>query len=402
MFRGFVSTWAGLIINGLVAILLTPVLVHGLGPFYYGLWILVASVLDYYGLLDIGMSYSMQRFVARYRGANDRQAMNETFMTGMSVGACISLAVFAVTAILIGILPGFFHLQADASKLFRMLLLIQSLTVALLLPQRIMGAYMTGLHRFDLYNVCGVIQGVLKGVVFWAVIHFGGRVMAVSVAQLVIIIFMFAVTVYANRLADPGLGVRLRDLSWARTREMAQFSVYVFVTNIGTRLKLFTDTIVIGRVLGVALTTPFNVVGRLMELFRLTFYPITGPLATAMNRLEGEHRTSDMNILLVRSAKVCTLLAFLVGQIFILHGKDLLRIWMGPAYSDYYNLLVVLTVGYIAMLVQQGSSSYLFARGGHKFLAILALSDGLVNLGLSIAWAKRWGLMGVALGTTVP
>src|ERR1035438_6610742 len=114
MFRGFFSTWAGLIINAVVLLLLTPVLVHGLGAFYYGMWILVSSVTDNYGLLDIGMTYSMQRFVARYRGANDRRAMNETFMTGMSVAACISLAVFVVTAIHIGLLPGFFHLSGQA------------------------------------------------------------------------------------------------------------------------------------------------------------------------------------------------------------------------------------------------------------------------------------------------
>src|SRR5271167_3698340 len=111
MFRGFLSTWAGLIINGAVAILLTPVLVHGLGDFYYGLWVLVASVTDYYGLLDMGMRYSLQRFVARYGGANERQSLNETFMTGISMSVCISATVFMACAVLMFALPSFFHLQ---------------------------------------------------------------------------------------------------------------------------------------------------------------------------------------------------------------------------------------------------------------------------------------------------
>ena len=402
MFRGFVSTWAGLIINAVVLLLLTPVLVHGLGAFYYGMWILVSSVMDNYGLLDIGMTYSMQRFVARYRGANDRQAMNETFMTGMSVAACICLAVFIVTAILIGLLPGFFHLSGEARSLFRTLLIIQSGTVAFSMPQRIMGAYMNGLHRFDLYNACGALQGILKGLVFWAVIHFGGRVLAVTVAQLLIVAFMLLITGLATRTADPELRMRSQHLSWARTREMGQFSVFVFVTNISTRLKFFTDSIVIGHVLTIALTTPFNVVGRLMEMFRLAFYPITGPLATAMNKLEGEQRWPEMNVLLLRSTRICTLLACLGGQILLLHGKDILRIWMGAPYAAYYKLMVILTVGYIVMLMQQGSYAYLYARGGHKVTTILALADGLANLCLSVYWARSLGLEGVALGTTVP
>ena len=402
MFRGFFSTWAGLIINAVVLLLLTPVLVHGLGAFYYGMWILVSSVTDNYGLLDIGMTYSMQRFVARYRGANDRQAMNETFMTGLSVAACISLAVFVVTAILIGLLPGFFHLSGEARSLFRVLLIIQSGTIAFSMPQRIMGAYMNGLHRFDLYNGCGALQGILKGLVFWAVIHVGGRVLAVSVAQLLIVAFMLLVTGFATRVADPQLRMQSQNLNWARTREMGEFSVFVFVTNISTRLKFFTDSIVIAHVLTVALTTPFNVVGRLMEMFRLAFYPITGPLATAMNKLEGEQRRPEMNVLLLRSTRICTLLAFLGGEMLLLHGRDILRIWMGAPYAAYYNLIVILTVGYIVMQVQQGSNAYLYARGGHKVMAFLALVDGVANLALSVYWAKSRGLAGVALGTTVP
>src|SRR5664279_2953682 len=148
MFRGFLSTWAGLIINGVVAFLLTRVLIHGLGDFYYGLWILASTVLDYYGLLDMGMRYSMQRFVARYGGVNQRQALNETFMTGMAMIACIAAVVFLLCAGLLVFLPDFFHLSPQARTLFRVLLIIQSITLALDFPARIMGAYLCGLHRF--------------------------------------------------------------------------------------------------------------------------------------------------------------------------------------------------------------------------------------------------------------
>ena len=44
--------------------------------------------------------------------------------------------------------------------------------------------------------------------------------------------------------------------------------------DIGDRLRFFTDVIVISRFLTVALATPFNVIGKLMEIFRMVFYPI--------------------------------------------------------------------------------------------------------------------------------
>ena len=225
MFRGFLSTWAGLLINGIVAVLLTPVLVHGLGPFYYGIWILVSSVLDYYGLLDMGMRYSLQRFVARYGGADERQALNETFMTGLSMGACIAGAAFVLCAVLVVVLPGFFHLDPQSASLFRILLAIQSVTLALNLPARIMGAYLCGLHRFDLYNGSASLQGVLRGIVFWAVIRSGGRVMAIAVSQMLIMALVFVLVVFLVRYADPGLSIGRKYTSWARTKELGRIQL---------------------------------------------------------------------------------------------------------------------------------------------------------------------------------
>ena len=287
MFRGFLSTWAGLIVNGIVTILLTRVLVHGLGNFYYGLWILVSSVLDYYGLLDMGMRYSLQRFVARYGGANERQALNETFMTGASMAACIAAAAFILCAVLLIALPGFFALTGDSRTLFRTLLTIQTVTLALDFPARIMGAYLCGLHRFDLFNGAGIIWGISRGIVFWAVIHLGGKVTGIAISQLIIVAFMFVLYWSFVKLADPHLSLGWKYTSWARTRELIHFSIFVFISDLGDRLRFYTGVIIISHMLSVALSTPWNVITKLMETFKMAFYPITGPLNTEANRLEG-------------------------------------------------------------------------------------------------------------------
>src|SRR5271165_6421784 len=203
MFRGFLSTWAGLIVNGIVTILLTRVLVHGLGDFYYGLWILVSSVLDYYGLLDMGVRYSMQRFVARYGGANERNALNETFMTGVSMAACIATAAFILCAILLIVLPGFFGLTGESRSLFRVLLTIQT------------------------------------------VIHLGGKVTGIAISQLIIVTCMFALYWFFVKLADPQLSLGWKHTSWARTKELIHFSVFVFVSDLGDRLRFYTGVIII-------------------------------------------------------------------------------------------------------------------------------------------------------------
>jgi O-antigen/teichoic acid export membrane protein len=402
MLRGFLSTWVGLIINGVVGILLTPVLVHGLGPFYYGLWILVASVLDYYGLLDMGMRYSLQRFTARYGGANERQALNETFMTGLSVSVFVCTAVVFIVPVLMYFLPGFFKLQGEAVRLFQLLLALQGATLILSFPARVMGAYMCGLRRFDLYNGLASAQGLLKGLILWLIIRMHGGIKGVAVAQLAIAAAILVFSWIATRMTDPQLSVHWHHTNWARTKELASFSFYVFLNDIGDRLRFFTDAVVIAHVLTVALTTPFNVIGKIMEMFRMMFYPITGPLTTEANALEGQSKIAELKRLFLRSTKMCTVLAWAVTIVLVAHGRDVLRVWMGESFTPYYSLLVILTIGYCVILMQAPSTIFLYARSRHKILGVWTLVEGLLNLGLSIYWAKQYGLVGVALGTTVP
>lgn len=54
------------------------------------------------------------------------------------------------------------------------------------------------------------------------------------------------------------------------------------------------------------------------------------------------------------------------------------------------------------MLGQQPSADILIAKGRHKLRGWWTLVEGLANLGLSIYWGRRYGLMGIALGTSVP
>ena len=402
MFRGFFSTWAGLIVNGIVTILLTRVLVHGLGNFYYGLWVLVSSVLDYYGLLDMGVRYSMQRFVARYGGANERQALNETFMTGASMAACIAAAAFILCAILLLVLPGFFNLSGESRSLFRTLLIIQTVTLALDFPARIMGAYLCGLHRFDLFNGAGITWGISRGLVFWAVIRLGGKVTAIAISQLIIVTGMFVLYWAFVKIADPQLSLGWKHTSWARTKELIHFSVFVFVSDLGDRLRFYTGVIIISHMLSVALSTPWNVITKLMETFKMAFYPITGPLNTEANRLEGAGKFETSRKLFLRATKMCVLLAFAGTTVLILHGRDILHFWIGEGMTSHFNVMLVLSIAYCVILMQSASNVFLYVRSRHRLLAAWTLAEGVANLALSIYWSRQYGILGVALGTAVP
>jgi O-antigen/teichoic acid export membrane protein len=75
---------------------------------------------------------------------------------------------------------------------------------------------------------------------------------------------------------------------------------------------------------------------------------------------------------------------------------------MGTAYLDAFWPLVLLVSAIFIDVSQQPSISFLYGVSRHRFLAFLTLAEAVANVGLSIFWARKYGLFGVALGTLVP
>ena len=103
------SNWVALGLNGAAAFLLTPYIIRCLGVNGYGIWRLIASVVGYYAILDLGVSSAVTRYVARYAGQRDYKALNETVSTALTMFCVIGLVVIGGSLLLASPLARFFE-----------------------------------------------------------------------------------------------------------------------------------------------------------------------------------------------------------------------------------------------------------------------------------------------------
>jgi len=403
MLRNILSNWFGLVVLGVISVILTPAMIHGLGNMYYGMWALVGSLVDYSGLLDMGMRATLFRYVAYFRGANQRAGLNQTFATGVTIALC---AMFLCALGFIGLavaLPPFFKFAGTDKVVFSKVILLMGASVSLALPTQFLSAYLRGLERFDLYNLGVMVHAIVRATLLLALLKLGFGIIPVAMGVLASEVFVLMLYWVLVKRADPGLKVSLDHLTWKQTREMCNFGFYSFVTNSGETLRYSTDSFVIGRMLTVALVTPFNVATRLTEYFKALIGGVSGPIMVRLSSLTGKNQEDELREEFLRSTRFSMLLSILVGGVMILDGKTLIRIWMGPEYLVSYPILVVLTVAYIVTWGQIACQLLIFARARHhKSISWWTLGEGLANLCLSMLWAPRFGLLGVAMGTAVP
>jgi O-antigen/teichoic acid export membrane protein len=83
-------------------------------------------------------------------------------------------------------------------------------------------------------------------------------------------------------------------------------------------------------------------------------------------------------------------------------GRAFITRWMGAEFLDAYPILVLLTLAMFFDMWQLTSVSSLYATMNQKSYAQINLLEAGINVVLSILLVRRYGMIGVAIGTLVP
>ncbi len=129
---------------------------------------------------------------------------------------------------------------------------------------------------------------------------------------------------------------------------------------------------------------------------------ILGILSPWFSQLWGSSDLNAIRRVFVLGTRASATISTIIACTLIFYGRPFIAAWMGTAYLDAYWPLVLLVSAIFIDVSQQPSVSYLYGVSRHRFLAFLTLAEAVANVGLSIFWARKYGLFGVALGTLVP
>src|SRR5579863_710740 len=299
MVKNILSNWFGLLVSGAVSFLLTPLMIHHLGNLYFGMWVLAGSLLEYYGLLDIGIRMSLFRFVARAKGANQRAVLDGTMATALAITVATGSLLVLLIPGFVFLLPKFFSVAPSQIRVFRWLLSLVGLSLAFTFPAGVLGTYLAGLQRFDLYNFSGIVSTLLRACLLVAVLLHGWGAVAVAGVTLAVSAFSIFLNWILLGRADPDISIDWRQVSWAQAWELIHYGIYAFLNVAGEYLRSYTDSIVIARMLGVALVAPFSIVTRLMEYFKSVFSGIGSPMMGVMSEIDGRNREQEQRTYLL-------------------------------------------------------------------------------------------------------
>lgn len=400
--RNVSTRYIAIVVDGLIGLMVLPFNVAHLGRSAYGLWALTTSITWFFGVLDLGYSGALVKFIAQYRAWRDHTALNEVVSTIGSVFTGLGVACFVVTAIIAWRVDSFFHLDPEQAHTARQLLLIIGAYLSIQLPISVFGAVVYGFQRFYRNNAVSIGLSIVVATVNVAVLGTGHSLVTLVASTTAVRILFLGGFVWNAYRVFPGLQVRRSLFRRARLREVTGFSVYMAVLDWSAKLNYSSDTMVIGATLDTTAIALWTVGQRLTQLAQQLTSQLNGALFPVVVDSDASQRQDQLQMILIQGTKLSLALAAPLCLGLISMADPLIRRWVGTQFAASVLPLQIMLTIVLVRNVTASANLILRGAGQHRLLTITNASTAIVNVLLSIALVRPLGLLGVALGTLIP
>lgn len=401
LFKSSVSRTLLMVANIGVSFFMTPFIIGKLGDEWYGIWVILGTMVGYYYLIDMGMATAVTRYMSHYIAKKETESANRVINTSLVI-YCLMAAVIILATVVIGYMAD--YVVTDPGKLYiiRTSILVIGLNLAIEFPLKafsgIIGAYV----RYDLLAYGHFFTLVLNTALTVFFLNRGHGVVTLFIIVFVCNQISNLLFYFVSRRLFKGMRIGLKYFEREKVRDLFGYSIWSFLNQIGDQVRFKIDSFVIVWLLTAGHVTHYVIGARLAEYFMSLVLRATNMLVPVFTRLHAEGNHEEIRGKLLFMTKVNAVLAVFGGGVIMIVGRPFIARWMGEGYLDAYPVLVVLTISVMVEIIQTPANNILYAISRHRYLAYVNVAEAAVNLVLSIFLIKRYGLIGAAVGTAVP
>lgn len=396
------SGWAGLAVQVVVGFLLTPVIIAHLQKSGYAIYTLIGSVIGYYGILDLGVSTAVRRYVARYAATQDHVSINRTVSAALLLFSVTSAAVLLGATLAANPLGQFLGVQPGQIDDFRQALWILSLNEVISLVARVYSATIAAYEYFVIRNTIIIASTVLRaGLTVW-LLWAGLGLMGVALAYLASTVLSLTANAAACRRKAPMVRPRFRLATWSAMRALLGFGITTTIISAAYIISMNLTSVIIARRVSLEAVAVYGVAAILLQYFSDLVGTGMAVLAPRFANLHGAQDMRQFRSLLVKSLWIASVLSCLLGLFLMTLSGRFVRLWVGEGFAEAVMVVMVLTVSRVLGASQTPAINAIFAVNKHKYLAATTIAEGFCAVGLSILLAPAWGIVGVAAGIMVP
>jgi len=383
-----------------MGLVFVPLYIHFMGIEAYGLIGIFATMLALFGLLDMGLSSTLNREMARLAVQEKKaQEMRDLVRTleipYWAVGLLISVIVIVLSPF---IAYRWVNAENLSPKTVQTAIMLMGLAVAFQWPTSFYSGGLMGLQRQVLLNVINVVMGTFRGLgavlILWLVSPtveaFFSWQIVVSVVHISMIVFFLW-----RSLPDAAEPPRFRRELLLNIR---RFAAGVMGISVLATILTQLDKIILSRMLSLEMFGYYT----LAYVVAMTLYRFIGPVFSAtyprLSNLVALNAREDLIILYHKSAQLISALVLPAAIVVALFSKEILLVWTQNSVTAErtYLLVSILVMGTAINGLMHIPYALQLATGWTRLAFFVNLVSVLLLVPLIFVLTKWYGAVGAA------
>ena len=401
---GVVLNYVVIILNTVVGLLYTPYMLRMMGQSEYGLYSLVASVIAYLTVLDLGFGNAIVRYTAKFWAEKKTEEQYEMFGMFFLLYLVIGIIAFGIGLGLyfnVGTLFGdtMTAVELDRARIM-MLLLVANL--AFTFPMSIWGSIIQAYEDFVFQKSLNIFRIILNTAVMICLLHFGYKAVAMVVVQTIFNVLTLVLNfIYCRRKLNIHIYFRFKHFHWGFLKEVAIYSFWIFLNAIMDRVYWSTGQFVLGAIVGTAAVAVFAIAIQLEGMYMQFSTAISSVFLPKVTAMVATNRSrKEISDLFIRTGRIQYIVLAYILSGFIIFGRQFIELWAGADYSDAYIISLLFFIPLTVPLIQNLGITILQARNEMKFRSVLYIIIALVSLAMQIVLTRFFGGIGCAMGVS--
>lgn len=392
-------------IGFLTSLLLTPLMIHTLGPKSYGLWILITSfsiVSGYLSILDFGIQSAVVKFVAEHHARGEQSEVNQVVSSSLYLFCGLALVGAAVLVVFSRFfVASIFKIPHELIPMMQTLLYLLALQILFEFPGLAISAVVDGLQRYDVQRAIQIIYIVLYSLSLYVLLRAGYRLLAIGVTVLILAILRTTVLAVVGRRFMPGLRLTGR-FDRALLVKIARFSGEIFLIRLNAIVYYTMDKTIIAVLLSSTILTQYDVANKFRNIAVVFLSLMTSQVVPVASRLWARGELKGLQKFFLVATKYQMAIALPAAVAVFLLARPFIYLWVGPSFAAAGGLaqLFVLQVAFDAFVVI-GYNIMIGMNAVRPLMLVQLVTTTGLNLAISVFLTPRIGVAGVIWGTVI-
>ena len=400
---GAILSYISILVNTIIQLLYTPLLVRKLGQSEYGLYSLVASIIGYLTIMDLGFGNAIVVYTSKYRVQGKTEEENK--LHGMFN---IVFKIIALISCIFGVLLYYnvdyiFSDSMTNFELYKMkvMMLILSFNLFLTFYFAIYNSIITAYEKFTFQKIVSIIHSILKPLFMIPLLLLGYK----SILLCVVITLANLFTVLSNYIyCKRKLKINIKYLGFDKAlfKNILRYSIWVFLGIVVDKANWSVDNFVLGAVSGTIAVSIYSIASTLNQTFISMSTAISNILLPKISKMVAkEVKSEELTNEMIKVGRIQNYIIFLMCSGLVLFGKNFITIWAGKGFEESYYISLLLIIPLSIPLIQNLGLSIMQAMNKFKFKSISTFVMAIINVIISVYLAKKLGAIGAAIGTCI-